>query len=167
VEARAAKEAEQRLWERFRGAQDAFFTRRSEVFSARDAEYKDNQDKKQAVLAEVEALDVDADPRGAQNRLRDLQAAWHDAGRVPREAQAALERRWRAAEERIRLAMDSAWRKTTPQENPLLQQMREQVAEAEQRLARAQAAGDARRIKEAEQALSSKRQFLSLAEQAN
>jgi hypothetical protein len=40
------------------------------------------------------------------------------------------------------------------------------VAEAEQRLARAQAAGDKRRIKEAEQALASKRQFLALAEQA-
>jgi hypothetical protein len=164
---RAAKEAEQRLWERFRAAQDGFFTRRSEVFSARDAEYKGNLEKKQAVLAEVEALDVDADPRGAQNKLRDLQAAWHDAGRAPREAAAGLDRRWRAAEERIRVAMDSAWRKTTPQENPLLQQMREQVAEAEQRLARAQAAGDSRRIKEAEQALSSKRQFLALAEQAN
>ena len=68
---RAAKEAEQRLWERFRAAQDAFFTRRSEVFSARDAEYQGNLDKKQAILAEVEALDVDADPRGAQNKLRD------------------------------------------------------------------------------------------------
>jgi hypothetical protein len=164
---RAAKEAEQRLWERFRAAQDAFFTRRSEVFSARDAEYKGNLDRKQAVLAEVEALDVDADPRAAQNRLRDLQAAWHDAGRVPREASASLDRRWRAAEDRIRVAMDSAWRKTTPQDNPLLQQMREQVAEAEQRLARAQAAGDNRRIKEAEQALASKRQFLALAEQAS
>jgi hypothetical protein len=63
--------------------------------------------------------------------------------------------------------MDSAWRKTTPQDNPLLQQMREQVAEAEQRLARAQAAGDNRRIKEAQQALDSKKQFLALAEQAN
>ncbi|MEU4214341.1 DUF349 domain-containing protein [Actinoplanes sp. NPDC026623] len=164
---RAAKEAEQRLWERFRAAQDAFFTRRSEVFSARDAEYKGNLDRKQAILTEIEALDVDADPRGAQNKLRDAQAAWHDAGRVPREASVSLDRRWRAAEERIRVAMDSAWRKTTPQDNPLLQQMREQVAEAEQRLARAQTAGDARRIKEAEQALSSKRQFLSLAEQAN
>ena len=164
---RAAKEAEQRLWERFRAAQDAFFTRRSEVFSARDAEYKGNLDKKQAILAEVEALDVDADPRGAQNKLRDAQAAWHDAGRVPRESAASLDRRWRAAEDRIRVAMDSAWRKTTPQENPLLQQMREQVAEAESRLERARAAGDQRRIKEAEQALSSKRQFLALAEQAN
>jgi hypothetical protein len=164
---RAAKEAEQRLWERFRAAQDAFFTRRSEVFSARDAEYKDNLDRKQAILTEIESLDVDADPRAAQNKLRDAQAAWHDAGRVPREASAGLDRRWRAAEERIRLAMDSAWRKTTPQENPLLQQMREQVAEAEQRLARAQAAGDARRVKEAEQALASKKQFLDLAEKAN
>ena len=163
---RAAKEAEQRLWERFRAAQDAFFTRRSEVFSARDAEFQGNLDKKHAILAEVEALDVDADPRGAQNKLRDAQAAWHDAGRVPREATASLDRRWRAAEERIRVAMDSAWRKTAPSENPLLQQMREQVAEAEARLSRAQAAGDARRIKEAEQALSSKRQFLNLAEQA-
>jgi hypothetical protein len=164
---RAAKEAEQRLWERFRAAQDAFFSRRSEVFSARDAEYKGNLDKKQAILAEVEALDVEADPRAAQNKLRDAQAAWHDAGRVPREATAGLDRRWRAAEDRIRAAMDSAWRKTAPQDNPLLQQMREQVAEAEQRLSRARAAGDQRRIREAEQALASKRQFLSLAEHAN
>jgi len=164
---RAAKEAEQRLWERFRAAQDGFFTKRSEVFSARDAEYKGNLDKKQAILAEIEALDVDADPRAAQNKLRDAQAAWHDAGRVPRESSVALDRRWRAAEDRIRVAMDSAWRKTAPQDNPLLQQMREQVAEAEEKLARAQAAGDARRIKEAEQALSSKKQFLALAEQAN
>ncbi|AEV88037.1 hypothetical protein ACWT_7026 [Actinoplanes sp. SE50] len=164
---RAAKEAEQRLWERFRAAQDAFFTRRSEVFSARDAEYQGNLERKQAILAEIEAVDVDADPRGAQNRLRDAQAAWHDAGRVPREAAAGLDRRWRAAEERIRVAMDSAWRKTSPQDNPLLRQMRDQVAEAEQRLERARAAGDNRRIKEAEQALASKKQFLALAEQAN
>lgn len=164
---RAAKEAEQRLWERFRAAQDAFFTRRSETFSARDAEFKGNLDRKQAILAEVEALDVEADPRAAQNKLRDAQAAWHDAGRVPRESAAGLDRRWRAAEDRIRQAMDSAWRKTAPQDNPLLRQMRDQVAEAEQRLARAQAAGDNRRIREAEQALSQKRQFLALAEQAN
>ena len=90
---RAAKDAEQRLWERFRAAQDSFFSRRSEVFSARDAEYKGNLDRKQAILAELEALDVEADPRAAQNKLRDAQAAWHDAGRVPREAAAGLDRR--------------------------------------------------------------------------
>ncbi|MEU5550954.1 MULTISPECIES: DUF349 domain-containing protein [unclassified Micromonospora] len=163
---RASKEAEQRLWERFRAAQDAFFTRRSEVFSARDNEQRANLERKQALLAEAEALDVEGDPKGAQARLRDIQAQWHEAGRVPREAAAGLERRLRTIDEKVREVMDSAWRRTTREDNPLLAQMRSQVAEAEERLARAQAAGDARRIKEAEQALASKRQFLQLAEQA-
>ena len=85
---------------------------------------------------------------------------------MPREAAAGLDRRLRAVDDKVRDAMDSAWRRTTTEDNPLLAQMRAQVAEAEERLARAQAAGDARRIKEAEQALASKRQFLELAEQA-
>ncbi|MCG5438571.1 DUF349 domain-containing protein [Micromonospora foliorum] len=163
---RASKEAEQKLWERFRGAQDAFFSRRSEVFSARDNEQRGNLERKQALLAEAEALDIDADPKGAQARLREIQAQWHEAGRVPREAAAGLERRLRVIDDKVRDVMDSAWRRTTKEDNPLLAQMRAQVAEAEERLARAQSAGDARRIKEAEQALASKRQFLQLAEQA-
>jgi hypothetical protein len=161
---RASKEAEQRLWDRFRGAQDAFFSRRSEVFSARDAELKGNLDRRQELLAAAEALDVEADPRAAQARLREIQSQWHDTGRVPRDATIGLDRRLRAVEERIRAAMESAWRRTAPEASPLLAQMRDQVAEAEQRLARAQAAGDARRIREAQEALESKRKFLSLAE---
>ncbi|GIJ35399.1 DUF349 domain-containing protein [Verrucosispora sp. WMMD703] len=163
---RASKEAEQRLWERFRAAQDSFFSRRSEVFSARDNEQRANLERKQALLAEAEALDIDGDPKGAQAKLREIQAQWHEAGRVPREAAAGLERRLRAVDEKVREVMDSAWRRTSREDNPLLAQMRSQVAEAEERLARAQAAGDSRRIKEAEQALASKRQFLQLAEQA-
>ncbi|MFB9234450.1 DUF349 domain-containing protein [Plantactinospora siamensis] len=164
---RASKEAEQRLWDRFRAAQDAFFSNRSEVFSARDTEQRDNLERKQALLGEAEALDVEADPRGAQNRLREIQGQWHDIGRVPREAAAGLDRRLRAVDDKVRQAMDSAWRRTEPSANPLLAQMRDQVAEAEQRLARAQTAGDTKRIREAERALESKRQFLKLAEQAS
>jgi hypothetical protein len=161
---RAAKEVEQRLWERFRAAQDAFFAKRSEVFSARDAEQKASLDRRHELLAQAEALDIDADPKAAQARLREIQGQWHDAGRVSRDAAAGLDRRLRAVEEKVRGAMDVAWRRTTPSDNPLLSQMREQVAEAEARLARAQAAGDAKRIREAEQALAAKRQFLDLAE---
>lgn len=163
---RAAKEAEQRLWERFRAAQDAFFTRRSEVFSARDAELRGNLERRQELVAAAEAIDVESDPRAAQAKLREIQGRWHETGRVPRDAGTSLDRRLRAVEDRVKAAMDSAWRRTEPSANPLLTQMREQVAEAEQRLARAQAAGDAKRIREAEQALQSKRQFLSLAEQS-
>ncbi|GIJ45937.1 hypothetical protein Val02_28230 [Virgisporangium aliadipatigenens] len=163
---RASKESEQRLWERFRAAQDAFFSRRSETFSARDAELKGNLERKQALLAEAEQIDVDADPKAAQQKFREIQGQWHDVGRLPRDAGGGLDRRLRAVEDKVKSAMDAAWRRTAPQDNPLLAQMREQVAEAEQRLARAQAAGDQRRIKEAEQALESKRRFLALAEHA-
>jgi hypothetical protein len=163
---RASKEAEQRLWERFRAAQDAFFSKRSEVFSARDAEQRGNLDRKQQLVVKAEALDVEADPRAAQAAMRDIQAQWHEAGRVPREAASGLDRRLRAVEEKVRHAMDAAWRRPEPSANPLLTQMRDQVSEAEQRLARAVAAGDAKRIREAEQALASKRQFLQLAEQS-
>ncbi|MBA3488792.1 MAG: DUF349 domain-containing protein [Longispora sp.] len=161
---RASKDSEQKLWQRFRAAQDEFFTRRSAVFSARDVEYKENLAAKHAVLAEAEALNIDADPRAAQSAMRDMQSRWHEAGRVPREHMTSLDRRWREVEDKIRRAMDSAWRRTAPEDNPLLTQMRTQVAEAEERLAKAQAAGDAKRIKQAEEALASRRQFLDLAE---
>ncbi len=161
---RAAKDVEQKLWERFRGAQDAFFAHRSEVFSARDAEQKQSLDRRHSLLAEAEALDIDANPHAAQQRLREIQAQWHDSGRVSRDVAGGLDRRLRAVDDKVRAAMDSAWRRTTPDSNPLLTQMREQVAEAEARLQRAEAAGDARRVKEAQEALAAKRRFLDLAE---
>jgi hypothetical protein len=161
---RASKEVEQKLWERFRAAQDAFFTRRSEVFSARDAESKQTLAARQDLLAQAEALDVDADPKAAQAAMRDIQAKWHDAGRAPRDAAAGLDRRLRAVDDRVREAMDVAWRRPEPSASPLLLQMREQVAEAEARLERAKTAGDAKRIRDAEEALSGKKQFLALAE---
>ncbi|HEY8473578.1 MAG TPA: DUF349 domain-containing protein [Natronosporangium sp.] len=164
---RASKEAEQRLWTRFRAAQDAYFTRRSEYFAARDAEQKEHLQRRQELVAQAEALDIDADPRAAQAKLREIQAKWQATGRVRREAAAPLERRLRAVEEKVRQAMETAWRRTDPSENPLLVQMRAQVAEAEERLARARAAGDAKRIAEAEDALASKRQFLQLAERSS
>jgi hypothetical protein len=164
---RASKEVEQRLWERFRAAQDAFFAKRSEVFSARDAEQKASLDRRHELLVQAEALDVDSDPKAAQARLREIQSQWHDAGRISRDSAAGLDRRLRAVEDKVRAGMDVAWRRTSPSDNPLLTQMREQVAEAEARLTRARTAGDAKRIREAEQALSAKRQFLQLAEHTN
>ncbi|CAM3399498.1 DUF349 domain-containing protein [Stackebrandtia soli] len=163
---RVAPDAEQKLWKRFRAAQDAFFTRRSEVFSARDAEQKDNLAKKRDLLTTAEAIDVDADPQAAQNAFREIQAQWEDIGHVPRDAMSGLSRRLRAVDDKIRAALDVAWRRTPVAENPLLAQMREQVAKAEKQLERAKNDGDARRIKKAEEALNGKRQFLQLAEKA-
>jgi hypothetical protein len=163
---RAQRDAEEALWTRFRAAQDLFFSRRGEVFGERDAEQRENQQKKEALLAEAEALDVERDVKTAQATLRDIQARWELVGRVPRESMHTLERRLRAVEEDVRDAVDADWRRGSAESNPLLEQMRAQVAEAEQRLAKAKAAGDTRRVSDAEKALESKRRFLALAEQS-
>lgn len=154
------------LWKRYAAARDAFSRRRGAHFASLDAGRKQAQAAKEEMVAQAEALDVEADPRAAQAALRSIQARWHETGRVRREAAAPLERRLRAVEEKVAQAMDTAWRRTDPSENPLLIQMREQVATAEARLERAKAAGDPKRIAEAEQALASKRQFLQLAERS-
>ncbi|HIW62515.1 MAG TPA: DUF349 domain-containing protein [Candidatus Stackebrandtia excrementipullorum] len=163
---RVAPDAEQKLWKRFRAAQDTFFSARSEVFSARDNEQKENLVKKRELLANAEALDVDADPRAAQQQFRVIQGQWEEIGHVPRDAAGGLMRRMRGVDEKIRAALDVAWRRTPIAENPLLKQMRDQVAEAEERLARAKNDGDAKRIRKAEEALNSKRQVLELAERS-
>jgi hypothetical protein len=161
---RAQRDAEETLWTRFRAAQDSFFSKRGEVFGERDAEQHENQKTKEALLAEAEALDVGGDARKAQAALRDIQARWEQVGRVPRESMHTLERRLRTVEEEVRDAVDADWRRSSVETNPLLEQMRAQVAEAEQRLQKARAAGDARRVSDAEKALESKRRFLALAE---
>jgi hypothetical protein len=134
------------------------------VFSARDAELEANQAAKEELLKQAEALDIEADPKAAQNAFRELQAGWHDIGAVPRKNQAKLQRRLRNVEDKLRDALDTAWRKVPVEKNPLLLQMRQQVAEAEEKLERAKADGNAGRIKKAEADLASKKQFLQLAE---
>lgn len=163
---RVAPDAEQKLWKRFRAAQDTFFTARSEAFSARDAEQKENLEKKRELLTAAEALDIDNDPRAAQTAFRQIQSQWEDIGRVPRDAAGGIQRRLRTVDDKIRAALDVAWRRTPVADNPLLGQMREQVEKAERQLERAKADGDAGRIKKAQEALDSKRQFLELAEKS-
>jgi hypothetical protein len=163
---RLAPDAEQKAWKRFRAAQDVFFNARSEVFSARDAELEQHQQAKEELLKRAEAIDIEADPKAAQEALREIQASWHDIGPVPRKNQQRLQRRLRSVEDKLREALDTAWRKVPVEENPLLLQMKQQVAEAEEKLERAKADGDARRIKKAEEELEGKQKFLKLAEGA-
>ena len=163
---RASKEAEQKLWERFRAAQDAFFTRRSEVFSRpRRRAAGATWSASRRCSPRPRRWTSTPTRRAPRPSCATSRPQWHEAGRVPREAAAGPgPPAARRSTTRSATAMDSAWRRTTTGGQPAARPDAEQVAEAEERLARAQAAGDDRRIKEAEQALASKRQFLELAE---
>ena len=163
---RASKEAEEQLWTRFRAAQDRFFARRAETFSERDAEQLANQRTKEALIAEAEALDPGADLKAAQARLRELQERYDAVGHVPRDAMRTLDARMRSAEQRVRDAVDTEWRRGASSSNPLLDQLRDTVAKAEAQLAKARASGDAGRVAEAEAAVAARREWLAEAERS-
>jgi len=156
---RAGRDAEDALWTRFRAAQDAFFARRASTFAERDAEQLENQKQKEGVIARAEALDV-SDPKAAQSALRDLQVQYDGIGHVPRDSMRRLDDRMRAAEQRVRDALDEEWKQAGTESNPFLAAMRERLAEAEQKLERARKSGDPARIKKAEDEVEQRRSLL-------
>jgi hypothetical protein len=156
---RAGRDVEEQLWTRFRAAQDRFFARRSEVFAERDAELVDNQKKKEAIIEKASTLDV-GDAKAAQSRLRDLQAEFDQIGHVPRDAMRGLDDNMRAAEQRVRDAVDAGWRSASLESNPFLAELRARLVEAEQKLERARKSGDPERISRAEQDVAARRSLL-------
>src|SRR3954468_15255530 len=156
---RAGRDVEDALWTRFRAAQDAFFARRSETFAERDAEQVANQTKKEEIIARAAALNI-SDPKAAQSQLRDLQAQFDEVGHVPRDSMRRLDDQMRAAEQRVRDAVDAEWRQGSTASNPFLTALQDRLAEAEAKLERARKAGDEARIKKAEEEVAQRRALL-------
>jgi len=156
---RAGRDVEDQLWARFRAAQDAFFARRSATFAERDAEQVENQRRKNTIIAEAEALDLQ-DLKAAQAALRVLQSRYDDVGHVPREAIRRNDDRMRAAEQRVRDAVDAQWKRGSAESNPFLSELRARLGEAEAKLERARASGDAARIARAEAEVEQRRALI-------
>jgi hypothetical protein len=162
---RTGREGDDDLWKEFRAAQDVFFTARTESDKKRNSEELANQQQKEELLAEAEKLDPSADLRGAQNALRKIQDRYDAIGHVPRGAMRALEDRMQAVEQKVRGAADSTRARTAP-ENPMVTSMRAAVTKAEEQLAKAEAAGDTKRIEEAKANLATRREWLAEAEKS-
>ena len=162
---RTGRDGDDDLWKQFRAAQDVFFTARADSDKARNSEQLANQQAKEELLAEAEKLDPATDLRGAQAALRRIQERYDAIGHVPRGAMRSLEDRMQAVEQRVRGAADSGRVRTAP-ENPMVTSMRAAVTKAEEQLAKAEAAGNARRIEEARANLATRREWLAEAERA-
>jgi hypothetical protein len=156
---RAGKDVEDALWARFRAAQDAFFARRSDVLAERDAGQVANQRAKEALVEEAERIQL-TDIRAAQNALRDVQTRFEAVGHIPRDAVRRIDDRMRAAEQRVREASESNWRRGSAESNPFLTALRERLAEAESKLERARKSGDPERIAKAEVDVAQRRALL-------
>jgi hypothetical protein len=162
---RTGREGDDDLWKEFRAAQDVFFAARTESDKKRTGEEVANQQQKEELLAQAEKLDPATDLKGAQNALRKIQERYDAIGHVPRAVMRQLEDRMQAVEQKVRGAADSTRLRTAP-ENPMVTSMRAAVTKAEEQLAKAEAAGDQRRVQEARANLATRRDWLAEAEKS-
>ncbi len=165
---RADRAAEDELWTRFKGAQDAFFKARSEVLDAKDRELREHVVVKEQLLAEAEKLVPPTDARAARAQLRGILERWERAGAVPRDAQERLEGGLRKIEETLRRAEDSHWRRTNPEAlsraRGTVEQIRAAISQLERQLAKAEASGDQKAQQQAKEAIDARKSWLAEAE---
>ncbi|MFD3520703.1 DUF349 domain-containing protein [Streptomyces sp. NPDC058653] len=112
---RAQREAEDDLWNRFRGAQDVFFAARGEVFAERDAEQTENLKLKEELAAEAERLLPVKDLKAARAAFRAINERWEAVGHVPRDARPRVEGRMQTVERALQESEENEWRRTNPE----------------------------------------------------
>jgi hypothetical protein len=112
---RAQREAEDDLWNRFRGAQDVFFAARNGMFAERDSEQTENLKLKEELAAEAEKLLPVQDLKSARAAFRALNERWETIGHVPRDARPKVEGRMHTVERALQEAEDSEWRRSNPE----------------------------------------------------
>ena len=156
---RAARDVDDALWARFKGAQDTFFKARNAATAERDAEFHANASAKEALLSEAEKLD--AGNHDARAALRTIGDKWDAIGKVPREKSADLERRMRAVEKKVRDAAEPSG--PDPQAQARAEQFRERAEQYARQAQKAEAAG---RGKEAEEAKANAEQWRQWADAA-
>jgi hypothetical protein len=157
---RAARDVDDALWARFKGAQDTFFKARNASTAERDAEFSANATAKEALLSEAEKIDT-SNPKAASAALRNIGDKWDAIGKAPREKSADLERRLRAVEKKVRDAAEPSG--PDPEAQARADQFRERAEQYERQAQKAEAAG---RAKEAAEAKANAEQWRQWAEAA-
>lgn len=156
---RAAKDVDDTLWQRFKAAQDKFFSARNAASAERDTEFRANAEAKEKLLAEAERIDT-SDLDAARAALRIIGDKWDAIGKVPRERTSDLERRLRAVEKKIR---DAPTGGVDPEAQARADQFRARAEQYERQAEKAAAAG---RDKDAEEARANAAQWRQWAEAA-
>ncbi|MCG3040294.1 DUF349 domain-containing protein [Streptomyces fenghuangensis] len=164
---RAQREHEDKLWQRFRGAQDVFFAARGEVFAERDAEQRENLARKEELAAEAEKLLPVTDLKAARVAFRAINERWDAIGHVPRDARAGIEGRMHAVERAIQEAEEAEWRRTNPEARAraegLTGQLQDAVDKLRAQIDKARAVGNTAKAQKLERELEGRQALLDQA----
>ena len=161
--ARAAKETDDALWQRFKAAQDLFFAARNAANTERDEEFQANGEAKKRLLAEAEKIDA-SNLKAALNALRVITDKWDAIGKAPRDTSAELERRLRLVEKKIRDAADAG--RIDPEAQARAEQFRARAEQFERQAEKASAAGREKEAAEARSSAAQWREWATAAAQA-
>lgn len=168
---RASRKEDDALWARFRAAQDKFFAARKAANAQLDKEYEANLAVKEDLLKQARALLPVKNIKEAKKQLDSILDRWDAAGRVPRQDMRRIEGELKKVQDAIHQAENAKWTKTDPEKkaraNSMLTQLEETIASLEEDLAQAQASGDAKKIAQAQEALTARRQWLSTLQQSS
>ena len=93
----ATKKENQKIYDRFRAACDAFFAKKRAYFSDIKDNLNANLEKKQALIEQAEALKDSTDWKKTTDQYVALQKQWKEIGSVPRKKSEQLWKRFRAA----------------------------------------------------------------------
>lgn len=105
-----AGDKNEKVWQRFKTACDAFFQRKSAHFADQDQAQEVNLGHKNALITEVEQYALPSDPNEALEQLKSFQRRFTEIGLVPHKQKDDIQQRFRTA---IQLHFDAL--KATPE----------------------------------------------------
>ncbi len=161
---RASRKDDDALWNRFRAAQDKFFTARQVANDVIDEEFGANLVVKEALITEAQALLPINDLAASKKSLQSIRDRWEAAGKVPRADMQRVEASLRKVEDAVRAADEDNWRRSDPEAkartSSALTQLEATIAGLKDDLAAAEKAGDARKVAKANEALAARELWL-------
>ena len=93
----ATKKDNQKIYDRFRAACDAFYGRKRDFYNDFKSSLEDNLQKKMSIIERAEALKSSTEWKKATDQFIALQKEWKEIGAVPRKKSEQLWKRFRAA----------------------------------------------------------------------
>ena len=106
----------------------------------------------------------------ARKAWLDIADRWEAAGKVPRARIGEFEAKIRKVEQAVKDATESQWKKTDPEKSAraddMIGKLQRAIDEVQDKLTAAEAKGDAKKAKDLQQDLDSKKAFLEMAQKA-
>ena len=166
----APRGVDDKLWKKFRAAQDTFFEARDATNAQLDAEYEINAEQKLVILAEAEALLPIKNVETARKSWHDISDRWEAAGKVPRDKVKEFEGRIRKVETAIRSAGDDLWTKSNPElsarADETVVKLQKAIDDLLADLKKAEDAGNAKKAKDLQESIAARQLWLEQAQKA-